>query len=208
MDPNETGPLDPKAAMELLTDAREKAGRAFDINGALLYGAWALAWLVGYLAIWLSVRGQATYRGPDAWAIVLLSLCMVGALVVTVRTIGTAARGVTGLSSTSGSMFGFSWAVAFACFYAILASLVRAGISDEAIGLLAGAGPALVVSIIYLVGGALWLDWTMFVVGAWLALVVGVAVMFGPVVLGLLMAIFGGGGFLVAAAYEWRRRRL
>ena len=132
MDPNETGPLDPRAAMELLTDAREKAGHAFDINGALLYGAWGTAWIVGYLSIWLSIRGQATYRGPDTWAIVVLSLGMVGAL---------------------------------------------------------------------------WRDWTMFIVGAWLALIDGFAVMFGPVTLGLIMAIFGGGGFLVAAEHEVRRQR-
>lgn len=207
MDPNEAEPLDPRAAMELLTDTREKTARALDINGALLYGAWGIAWLIGYLAVWMSVRGQSTYRGPDAWALVLLGMCMVVALVVTVVTIGRATAGVTGMSATSGSMLGLSWAIAFACLYAILAGLIRVGISVEVIGLFAGAGPVLVVSIMYLAGGSLWLDWTMFAVGAWLAVVAGVAVMFGPVALGLILALAGGGGFLVAAVYEARRRR-
>jgi hypothetical protein len=47
----------------------------------------------------------------------------------------------------------------------------------------------------------------MFVVGAWLALTSGVAVIFGVVTFDLLMALVGGGGFLVAALYEARKKR-
>ncbi len=60
----------------------------------------------------------------------------------------------------------------------------------------------------YLVGGALWRDRTMFVVvGGWLVLVNVVAVLVGVEPFGLIMGIAGGGGFLVAAAFEARRRR-
>ncbi len=75
------------------------------------------------------------------------------------------------------------------------------------IGLFASAGPVLVVSVMYLVGGALWNNWTMFVVGAWLALTIGVAVMFGVVTFDLIMAIAGGGGFLIAALYETYKKQ-
>lgn len=114
---------------------------------------------------------------------------------------------MTGLSATSGTMYGWAWFIGFACLYAINAGLGRAGASDAVIGLFASAGPVLVVSIMYLAGGALWRNPTMFVVGGWLALVNAVAVLVGVESFGLLMALAGGGGFLAAALHEVRRRR-
>jgi hypothetical protein len=207
MDAHEPEQLDPRTAMELVTDTRVRTGRALDVNNAVLYGVWGMAWVVGYLGIWLSVRGHSVYQAPSTWAFVVLGVGMVVALAVTAVTIGRAVRGVTGLSATSGTMYGWAWFISFACLYAINAGLGRAGASDAVIGLFASAGPVLVVSIMYLAGGALWRNTTMFVVGAWLALVNVVAVLVGVESFGLLMAIAGGGGFLVAALHEARRRR-
>jgi hypothetical protein len=202
MGPQETEQLDPRAAMDLITDTRNRARRALEVNGALLYGAWGLAWLIGYTVVWLSVRGHPTYRTPSAWTFVVMGACMAVALVVSVITIGRAMRGVTGLSSTSGTLYGWAWTISFVSLGLMIGGLAHAGASEVVIGLFASAGPVLVVSIMYLVGGALWHNWTMFVVGAWLALTIGVAAMFGAVTFDLLMAIAGGGGFLVAALYE------
>jgi hypothetical protein len=194
--------LDPRATMDLITETRNRARRALEVNGVLLYGAWGLAWLIGYAVIWLSVRGHSTYRTPSAWTFVVLGACMAAALAVSVSSIGRAIRGVTGLSSTSARLYGWAWAISFTCLFLVIGGLGRAGASEAVIGLFSAAGPVLVVSIMYLVGGALWHNWTMFVVGAWLALTIGVAVMFGAVTFDLLMATAGGGGFLIAALYE------
>ena len=199
--------FDPQAAMDLLTDTERRTGRALDVNGAVLYGAWGIAWLIGYLAIWLSVHGHAVYQQPAAWAFSVLGVSMVAALVATGLTIGHAVHGVTGVSSSSGNMYGWTWLLGFVSLYAMLAGLSRAGASDEVIGLFASAGPVLVVSLMYLVGGALWRDRMMFAVGGWLVLVNVVAVIVGVVPFGLIMGLAGGGGFLVAAALEARRRR-
>jgi len=199
--------FDPQAAMDLLTDTQRRTGRALDVNGAVLYGVWGMAWLIGYLAIWLSVHGHAVYQPPAGWAFSVLGVGMVAALAVTGLTVGRAVRGVTGVSSSSGTMYGWAWLLGFVCLYAMLAGLSRAGASDAVIGLFASAGPVLVVSLMYLVGGALWRDRTMFVVGGWLVLVNVVAVLAGVEPFGLIMGIAGGGGFLVAAAFEARRWR-
>jgi len=199
--------FDPQAAMDLLTDTQRRAGRALDVNGAVLYGVWGMAWLIGYLAIWLSVHGHTVYQPPAAWAFSVLGVGMVAALVATGLTIGRAVHGVTGVSSSSGNMYGWAWLLGFVCLYAMLAGMSRAGASAAVIGLFASTGPVLVVSLMYLVGGALWRDRTMFVVGGWLVLVNVVAVLVGVEPFGLIMGIAGGGGFLVAAAFEARRRR-
>ena len=207
MEADEVERFDPQAAMDLLTDTQRRAGRALDVNGAVLYGVWGMAWLIGYLAIWLSVHGHTVYQPPAAWAFSVLGVGMVAALVATGLTIGRAVHGVTGVSSSSGNMYGWAWLLGFVCLYAMMAGLGRAGASAAVIGLFASAGPVLVVSLMYLVGGALWRDRTMFVVGGWLVLVNVVAVLVGVEPFGLIMGIAGGGGFLVAAAFEARRRR-
>jgi len=199
--------LDPSAAMDLIHDTQTKTRRALDVNGSLLYGMWGLAWLTGYLALWFSLRDQHTYLGPSVWALVVMGVSMAAALAVTVVTMARAVQGVAGLSSMSARLYGWSWFIGFASLYAIVVGLSRAGANASAIGLLAAAGPVLVVSIMYLVGGALWHYPTMFVVGAWLAVANGVAVMFGVVTFDVVMAVAGGGGFLAAALYEARRRR-
>jgi hypothetical protein len=207
MERQETDRLDPKVAMDLIADTRTSTTRALTVNGALLYGAWGMAWLIGFLVVWLSVRGHAVYRTPPAWTFVVMGACLTAALVISVISMAQAMQGVTGVSSTSGKLYGWSWMLAFLCVYSIIGGLVHAGASAAAVGLFASAAPVLVVSIMYLVGGALWQNWTMFVLGAWLALANGVAVNFGVVTFDLVMAIAGGGGFLVAAAYELYRRR-
>jgi hypothetical protein len=208
MESQETDQLDPSTAMDLIADTRALAGRALRVNGALLYAAWGLAWLISYAGLWLAVRGHHPYRTPAVWAFVLMGVCLAAALVVSVTTMRRASRGVAGLSATSGRLYGWSWAISFSCLYLIVGGLAHAGASQEVIGLFASAGPVLVVGIMYLVGGALWHNSTMFVVGAWLALTTGVAVMFGAVTFDLVMAIAGGGGFLLAALYESSRQHL
>ncbi len=207
MESKESEQLDARAALHLIADTRTRARRALEVNGGLLYAAWGLAWLIGYGVVWLSVRGHPIYRTPSAWTFVVMGACMAAALAISIITIGRATHGVTGLSSTSRRLYGWAWAISFICLFFIIGGLGHAGASEAVIGLFASAGPALVVSIMYLVSGALWNNRTMFVVGAWLALTSGVAVIFGVVTFDLLMALVGGGGFLVAALYEARKKR-
>jgi len=188
--------------MDLIQDTRAKATRALAVDGGRLYGAWGLAWLLGFGAIWLSVRADPTYRTPPAWAFVVLGVCLAAALAISVLTMDRARHGVTGPSSTWRKWYGWAWVVSFTCVFLLTAGVAHAGASAAVIGLVASAGPVLVVSVMYLVGGSLWHDGTMFIIGAWLALTIGVAVLFGTVTFDLILAIAGGGGFVMAALYD------
>jgi hypothetical protein len=207
MESTESEQLDPRSALDLIADTQAKAKRSLEINGAWLYGAWGMAWLVGYGVIWLSVRGDATYRTPPAWAFLVMGACTAAALAVSFITIGRAMHGVTGFSSTSAKLYGWSWAISYTCLFLIIAGLGNAGGSVPVVGLFASAGPAFVVSIMYLTSGALWHYWTMFVVGAWLALTIGVAALFGVMTFDPVMALAGSAGFFVAAFYEAHLQR-
>ncbi|MEJ7743632.1 MAG: hypothetical protein WKF73_14475 [Nocardioidaceae bacterium] len=93
------------------------------------------------------------------------------AAVVTAFAVIRATRGVVGGSATAGMLYGLSWPIAFTTLFLFEGALSKAGASDEVLGLVASAGPAMLVGVIYLVGAAVWRSAVMFALGAWLCLV-------------------------------------
>ncbi|MER7499516.1 hypothetical protein AB0L05_37105 [Nonomuraea pusilla] len=63
----------------------------------------------------------------------------------------------------------------------------------------------LVVAVLYMAGGAIWLDWRMFFAGVWVAAVDTLGVLLGIGWHALLTAVLLGGGFIVMSL--WLRRR-
>lgn len=199
--------LDPRTAAALIQQTTRTARRSLVFRTPVLYASWGVAWLVGLGGMWLSVRGQSPYLGPSTVAAVLFGVLILAALAVTMVTVLRATRGVSGQSETQGRIFGLSWLVGFAAWFAVDAALARAGAGATVLGLVGGSGPLLITSLIYLAGAGIWADWPMFVMGVWLALVTAVGVFTGPVGLLLIAAGAGGGGFLVMAGYLcWRGR--
>lgn len=205
MTENET--MDPAAAATLMRQTRTHSLHALTVRTPLLYAAWGTAWLLGLGGMWLSVRGQEPYRGPSVAASVALGVLLFAAAVVTAIVVVRAASGVDGVSTMQGQIYGLSGPIGFASYFAIQGALAELDASDKVLGVLGAAGPIFVTALIYLVGAAVWREWSMFVLGAWLALVAGVGAWTGPVNLLLIGAIAGGGGFLLAAAVQIRRHR-
>lgn len=194
--------LDPRGAAELMALTRAHVERELRVRMWPTYLAWGLAWVLGFGALWLSVCGQHPYSGPTGPAFTVLGVLDAAAVVVTVRTIMTATRGVRGVSETQGIIFGLSWPVGIILAFALVGALATHGASDAVSGIAGGAAAPMVVSIIYVVGSAIWLNRSMLVLGIWLGLITAVGAFLGPVELVLLEAVAGGGGFLVAAAYR------
>jgi hypothetical protein len=192
--------LDPRSAMDLVETTSRDATRALRVDESLLFLAWGVAWILGYGATFLSIRGQDPYHGPAAWAYVVLAASIGLAAVFTGVTVSRTSRGIAGASATSGLMYGLSWPIGFAALFCLEGAIARAGASDAVLGLVASAGPALLVGIIYVVGAAIWRSTAMFALGAWLCLVVAIGGFAGVVDFAGIMAVAGGGGFLVAGA--------
>lgn len=200
--------LDPRAAAELIQQATRTARRSLTFRAPVVYASWGVAWLVGLGAMWLSVRGQSHYSGPSAGPAILFGVLIVLAIAATMASVLQASRGVSGQAEAQGRIFGFSWLIGFAAWFAINAALSVAGAGEDVLGVASTAGPLLVTSLLYLAGAGIWLDWPMFVMGLWLALVTAVAVFTGPVGVLLVAAAAGGGGFLLMAGYlSWRGHR-
>ena len=198
--------MDARAAAVLMQETRARTREALQVRLPPMYAAWGVAWLAGIGVMWLSVRAQRPYRGPSAAAVGLLAALIVAAIVVSVVISARSARGVHGPSVLQRRIYGLSWPIGFASLFAIESSLAGHGASAAVMGIIGAAGPVLVTSLIYLVGAAMWLDRSMFALGAWLALVAAVGAATGPITVLLVEALAGGGGFLLAAAVVARRR--
>lgn len=199
--------MDARAAAALIDQTHERTRDALMIRVSPVYTAWGVAWLVGLGAMWLSVRGQQPYRGPSAASAALLGLLILAAIAVTMVIVIRRTRGVGGGSAVQGRIYGLSWPVGFAALFAIEGALSSYGASGKVLGVVGAAGPLLVTGLIYVVAAAIWLDWSMFALGTWLALVAVAGAWTGPVTVLLVEALAGGGGFLLAAALLARRRR-
>ena len=64
--------LDPGDAALLVEQTARQAQRAFDLVSPVAAAVGAGVFLVGYGAVWWSIRGEATYTGSPGWAIGVL----------------------------------------------------------------------------------------------------------------------------------------
>ncbi|KQR17542.1 hypothetical protein [Cellulomonas sp. Leaf334] len=195
----------PDLADALAIIAAQRA-RADDTRpvGALLFGVWGAAWLVGYGALWLTARDDGD---ASLLAVGVAITAGVVALVVTITHVLHRTRGIAGASAREGALYGLAWPVAFLAQSMIVGGLSQAGASGEVISLAANAIAALVVGLLYIAGGLLWRATSMYVLGAWMALTGAAAALTGFPDSYLVMAVAGGGGMLVGALVVTVRSR-
>lgn len=189
--------LDPREALALLESERDRTQQHLEPDARLIYGVWGVAWLVGFLALWSASTGAGPLSRPVAG--VVFAVCLAVAVVVTAVHSLRRSAGVRGVSATTGAMYGWAWLLGFGTFAAIMAGVGRAGASPEVMAVLAPAVSSLVVGLLYVTGGALWQDRTQLLLGAWVLVAGSVAVVTGWPTNELVMALLGGGGFLVGA---------
>ncbi|MFC8600643.1 hypothetical protein [Isoptericola sp. NPDC057191] len=186
-------------SLRLIRQQQDRARAALEPDGRALYGAWGVAWLAGYLVLWSSARDQGQ---PAAWAFWVFAVAIAAAVVFTmVHTISRTA-GTRGVSARTGAMYGWSWMLGFLTLSVFLGGLARAGADGEVMGLASNGGACLVVGLLYLGGAAAFGDRSLFVLGAWILLVAAAATFAGLPSTYLVMALAGGGGFLVMAGVE------
>ncbi|MHA7135119.1 hypothetical protein [Oerskovia turbata] len=208
-------PLDPTESLRLIAAQQEKA-KDVEPDGRVLYGVWGLAWLLGYSTLYVSMRraadATATATGgagaggavgqPEPWAFAVFGGLLIGAVALTITHILTRSRGLRGTSARSGALYGWAWIIAFGAMSLVLAGLARAGANPEVMALASNSLSCLIVGIMYLTGAAMWQETRLYVLGVWILLVAGVATVVGLPGLYLVMALAGGGGFLLLALVE------
>ncbi|MFB4282894.1 MULTISPECIES: hypothetical protein [unclassified Nonomuraea] len=173
----------------------------------LLYVPWGAAWLLGFGALFLhyGLYGQSYAPITQMQAVAVLMGAQLVAGAVAAYGIVRMNMLVRGDSAARGMMYGYAW---FAGMLLMVVIALRMGslLPDHESGLLWGGTALMVVAVLYMAGGAVWLNWPMFFVGAWTAGVNALGVLLGAGWHALLTAVLLGGGFVVAGL--WLRRCL
>ena len=188
--------------------------RSREPDSRAIFAAWGVAWLVGYLALYLTATGRVGQPRvldgvdqPTAWAFAVFGLSIIGAMAFTIVHSIRANAGIQGVSASFGAMYGWTWCLGFVGMSVMLGGLARAGAGAEVMALAANACACLLVGVLYMSGGAFWQDRPQYAIGVWIILVAAVAVFAGLPQTYLVMAVLGGGGFFVGTVLEHLRRR-
>jgi hypothetical protein len=201
--------MDPQDAAFVMRQARERAQRELAVRRPVLFLTWGLVVLVGYGALWLSVRGQHPFHGPAAPAIVTAAALVLVAAVLTARFIDRASSGVGGPSVPQRGTFVLTLVAGTAALEIFSRAVSQAGADRLLVALLRAAAPLLAVGLVFVASSAVngMLDWPRLALGLWLLAVAAEGAWAGPVTYLAVCALAGGGGILLMAAIEPLLRR-
>lgn len=213
-DPHESEPAledasaaSPAEALAAIRSSQDSVWQQTHPSSTAMFTAWGVAFLIAYTALYIGYSEAA--QSPRAWALIVLAVCVVGALVFTAVHIARRTAGIRGHSARVGAMYGWAWVLSFLFASVTFGAVGAAGAPPLAMSILTNAVSLLIVAALYMAGGAIWHEWRMFALGAWFAVIGSVAAIVSPPNSYLVQAIAGGGGFLVAAvaAQVIERRR-
>ncbi|KRC49546.1 hypothetical protein ASE16_12520 [Leifsonia sp. Root227] len=197
---------DPRSRLDIIDDQQRRVDRDFERPVVWLYAVWGFAWLIGYLVLWLAT-GPLSGTIPGPLAGIVFAVLIVGSIVASALIGSRIGRGMRGPSTFSGIVYGVSWSACAIAFAALGIGLVVNGLSDDLSSLYFPSAYALMCGALYLGGAAIWQDRIQLVIGVVLLALGGAAPFAGVPWNLLVMAVVGGGAFLVGAAVTVARVR-
>lgn len=199
-------PMDVAEAAAIMQQAGDRARREFRVDHRGTFILWGLGLLIGYGAMWLTVRGQRPYHGMDPAsfaAIVLIWAFATSATLLEARS----SRGVGGRSAARRWAYTVSFLLVLGALFALEGALSQAGASRAVLGIFGAAAPILARGLFHLARSGVSLDWPVLGLGGWLLIVVVAGAFAGPAAVWGVYALAAGLGYLLVAAIEPRLRR-
>src|SRR5256885_16825538 len=115
-------------------------------------------------------------------------------------------RGIRGPSRTVGAMYGYGWALGSIGLMVVDIRITSfQALSTDQVSLLWTGTWLLLTGVMYLAGGMVWQDKLMYGLGAWMIVSAALSVLVGYPANFLVLAICGGGGFLLPAVVYFLR---
>jgi hypothetical protein len=193
-------------AAAIMAEADARARHILRPDHRVTFLVWGALWFLGDGVMWLAVRGQHPYHGPNPGgyaATVLLAVLVSLASVSQSR----AETGVRGRSVLNRWTYSLSALAGLGGAFAIEGALVRAGASRPVVGVFEAAAPVLVIGLLYLARFSAEQDWAVAGLGLWLVIVAAVGAYAGPQNVWAVAALAVGPAFLLVAALQQRRQR-
>ena len=198
--------MDPAAAAAIMAEASDRARRRLQPNLPAFYAVRGAIWILGYGLIWLAVRGQHPFHGPNAGGYAALVLITAGAVGLTAGQV-QAETGLRGLSVLRRWAYILSALAGFGAIFALEGALDRAGASPSVVGIFEASAPILVLGLLCLVRFSAERDWVAAGLGLWMVLVAAVGGYAGPATVWAVGALAVGLAFLLAAVVQSRAGR-
>jgi hypothetical protein len=192
-------------AAAVVQDARARARKELVISAPFVYTAWGLVWLLGYGAMWLSVRGQHPYRGPSGVSIAAVFVLAAFAVAAVLVIASKAVAGIDGRSVRHRRIILATWAIGYLILLLVQAA-ISGSVSTRALAFAGFAGPLLLAGLTYILASALGRNRSAFTFGAWLVIVGASCAWLAPAAILATCALAGGGAFLLIAVIETRLR--
>ncbi len=199
LDENSPDVADAAAMLALAQRTGGRTARALEPDVRLVLSAWGLAWLIGFLLFYLAGTTARVSTGQAAAALFVL---LVVALAITMVTTVRRTAGLRGVSQRMGAQYGWAWLLGFTTLFAVMAGAARTGLPEDTALLLWPVLSGLVVGLLYLMIGTALGDRLHYGLGAWILIASGAGAVAGYPSVYLVMALAGGGGFLIGALVE------
>ncbi|GAA3036241.1 hypothetical protein [Microbacterium dextranolyticum] len=202
---NDERPIDPAEMLQVMQSTRRATrGRMARVTSWLLF-VWAVAWFVGFGALWLGdgVGGVPLIPAPIAWT-AFGALTIAAVVSSGVMAVWMSSGGIRGRSQLRGKLYGYSWMVSMFAVTFLLQALRLAGFTAELAQLIYPAFYIFTVGLMYLAGGAIWRSPAQFILGVIMLVVVVIATFAGAPWHYLIYATVGPAAMTVTGALLWR----
>lgn len=201
MSNDENEPKDPREMLALMDETRRVAVRMMFHRYIGLFVVWAVAWALGFGALYVTTGVGAFDVIPTVAGWIVFGALIVLAIVwSTIVGIGAAGDGIRGRSQLQGMLYGFSWTITMFMAWLLIAGLQHNGLTGDLLQLVYPGVYVFLVGVLYLSGGAVFRAVPMYVLGGILILVAVVATFFGSPTHYLVYATVGPAAMLVVAA--------
>ena len=171
----------------------------------LSYAAFAAAYLVGHGAAALSHGSDPLLSLPGWLPTGLLAAGIVVGTTASIVASTRAQRQGTATEVLTGKLLGLAWAIGFTALFLAITGITHTLAMPHLQSLLWPTGSGLVVGLIYLAEGAARRNTLHFGLGSWLALTSTAALLLPGAGTFWVLALAGGGGYLLAVLLEHQR---
>ncbi|AJW80266.1 hypothetical protein [Clavibacter michiganensis] len=210
---DDDGPApDPREMRALMEDQRRVAVDAQTSFVWVMEVCWGVAWILGYTALWL-IDGSEVVSLPLPVAVGifagLIALSSVASIVLGVR--NSPGLATTGEARWQGRVYGISWSVAMVSVYVLGIGLASNDAPSRLLSIFSTSGFSFVAGLMLLSTAALFHSRSSLLLGSILVLAALAAPFAGYPGNYIVMAVVGGGAYLVtgiaAALLAGRTRR-
>jgi hypothetical protein len=192
-------------AAAIMQDARAHARKELAINAPVVCAAAALVMLVGYGAMWLSVRNQHPYTGPSGVSLAAVFVLFGFAVAAVVVVAHRATDGIGGESARQRRILVATWGTGYVTLLAVQ-GLIAGSVSTRTGAFVDFACPLLLIGLVYILASALAREVPTLALGCCLVIAAVSCAWLAPADVLATCALAGGGAFLLIALIEARIR--